>query len=90
MLSTKLLKGKRLKVQLASVTSNSSSDWHRPDEIQFDEFDWTTLFVARLPRSTTRLDLGQIIRKASDIRMATYDDGSCKGYGQSALAALTA
>ncbi|KAF5399058.1 nucleolin [Paragonimus heterotremus] len=79
MLSTKLLNGKRLKVQLASVTPKSSSDWHRPDERQFDEFDWTTLFVARLPRSTTRLDLGQIFRKASGIRMATYDDGSCKG-----------
>ncbi|KAF8569732.1 hypothetical protein P879_07555 [Paragonimus westermani] len=79
MLSTKLLNGKRLKVQLASVTPKSSSDWHRPDERQSDEFDWTTLFVARLPRSTTRLDLGQIFRKASGIRMATYDDGSCKG-----------
>ncbi|KAA3682095.1 uncharacterized protein DEA37_0008605 [Paragonimus westermani] len=72
LLSTKLLNGKRLKVQLASVTPKSSSDWHRPDERQSDEFDWTTLFVARLPRSTTRLDLGQpIVHPLAEVRDST-------------------
>ncbi|CAH8462670.1 unnamed protein product [Dicrocoelium dendriticum] len=69
-LVSKSLNGKPLKVEPATTTRN---------ERKPSDFEWTTLFVTRLPRATTRIELGQLFRKAHRIRLISYDDGSCKG-----------
>ncbi|TGZ75981.1 hypothetical protein CRM22_000076 [Opisthorchis felineus] len=80
LLTTKSLGTKPLQVTVASpVRRSNAEDWHGPEARTMSDFDWNTLFVTRLPRATTRLDLGQVFRKARGIRLSLFDDGSCKG-----------
>ncbi|KER23630.1 hypothetical protein T265_08527 [Opisthorchis viverrini] len=80
LLTTKSLGPKPLQVTVASPACRSNAeDWHGPEARTMSDFDWNTLFVTRLPRATTRLDLGQVFRKARGIRLSLFDDGSCKG-----------
>ncbi|GAA27834.2 nucleolin [Clonorchis sinensis] len=80
LLTTKSLGTKPLQVTVASpVCRSNAEDWHGPEARTMSDFDWNTLFVTRLPRATTRLDLGQVFRKARGIRLSLFDDGSCKG-----------
>ncbi|CAL8087868.1 unnamed protein product [Calicophoron daubneyi] len=79
-LTGRFLMGKLLKI--SSCLSGSKRDgtqWRSPQQRTVDDFDWNSLFVSHLPRAATRFDLAQVFRKASSIKLSTYDDGSCKG-----------